>query len=93
MTQIEVMDQDIAEALRLGRQQTLTLETWPEGTSQFEAPHIIAHARTIAKLRVAREALRKGREAIIHYSGYPNECIAAEIMQALAHITQETPNA
>ena len=86
MTQIEPTNADIAEALRqMGRPERIIDAALKIGAfTQAE----LNFARTIAKLRVAREALEK-------ISNHNSEDIYAKLVSeiALAQTTQETPNA
>ena len=103
MTQIEVADGDIAEVLRL-----IPNLVWltVEQVREEEWAGILAHARTIAKLRVAREALDSievyGSDTLSGRvkpdpSTYREWLIGGvremhnRARQALAQITQETP--
>ena len=95
MTQIEVTEGDIAEARSLAKI-PMAAASHAEIRALAERPgdathltlSIMAHAQTIAKLRVAREALEKISD---HNSKDIYALLVAEI--ALAHITQETPHA
>lgn len=82
MTQIEVTDGDIAEAKSL--------------IDSFDGPDeaVQGIAQTLAKLRVAREALEAiraeyDREGSLNH--HLNRCVHVQTKQALAQITQETP--
>ena len=108
MTQVEVTDGDIAEALRLiPNLVCLTVEQ----VREEEWAGILAHAKTIAKMRVAIEALEPfataGRVKLCGGDYWtPDKSIQgtdvafhitfgdlAQAIAALAQITQETPNA
>ena len=116
MTQIEPTDEDIAEALRaIGAAHFWTPDYARKLTSShgadidwWTATMILAHARTIAKLRVAREALGGieiyGSDTLSGRvkpdpSTYREWLIGGvremrnRARAALAQITQETPNA
>ena len=94
MTQIESTDEDIAEARSLAKI-PMAAASHAEIRALAERPgdathltlSIIAHAQTIAKLRVAREALE-------FYSASPLGQLEGNLAyRTLAQITQETPNA
>lgn len=87
---IEPTDEDIAEALRLS-------DYWPFASAPIvrdfakigasQAVNCLAHARTIAKLRIAVEALEKIsiREYDYAVSGAENYADAEEIADAALH--------
>lgn len=60
---IPITNEDIAEARKLASQTIWSIDEWPDRATSYEAPHIIAHAQTIAKLRVARDALEAANKA------------------------------
>ena len=86
MTQIEVMDQDIAEVLRsVPNLAWLTIKQ----VREEEWVGILAHAQTIAKLRVAREALRACRHAVSGGRDEPRRNVRDIVDEALAQIKGE----
>jgi hypothetical protein len=79
---VEVLDEDIAEACRLGSfaWHPSTVRMRPEGSVDRS---IMAHARTIAKLRVAEGAL----QIVADHSKDPKSAWAA--LEALTAIRSE----
>ena len=86
MAQLEVMDQDIAEALRpVPNLAWLTIKQ----VREEEWVGVLAHAQTVAHLRVAREALRACRRAVSGDRDEPRRNVRDIVDEALAQIKGE----